>query len=97
MQALSRTLKSRINYSIKWIASSSTNLSARRSGAISIWQHEKEKTMKSTNRTDDGLDIPEILKISAERRMQAWIEYDQRQRTPEAVIRREQQLEDIAA
>jgi hypothetical protein len=53
--------------------------------------------MKSTNRTDDGLDIPEILKISAERRMQAWIEYDQRQRTPEAVIRREQQLEDIAA
>ena len=58
---------------------------------------KKEKTMNSTNRTDDGLDIPEFLKISAERRKQAWIEYDNRQRTPEAVIGREQQPEDIAA
>jgi hypothetical protein len=27
---------------------------------------------------DDGLDIPEFLKISAERRQQAWIEFDAR-------------------
>jgi hypothetical protein len=53
--------------------------------------------MNSTNRTDDGLDIPEFLKISAERRKQAWIEYDRRQSTPEAVLRREQEPEDIAA
>jgi hypothetical protein len=58
---------------------------------------ENEKTMNSTNRADDRLDIPEFLKISAKRRKQAWIEYDQRQRTPEAVIRRQQQPEDIAA
>jgi hypothetical protein len=53
--------------------------------------------MNSTNGGDDGLDIPAFLKISAERRKQAWIEYDRRQHTPERVIHRQQQPQDIAA
>jgi len=39
---------------------------------------------------DDGLDIPEFLKLSAERRQKAWEEYDRRRmqtpRTAESVV-----------
>src|SRR5262249_53874917 len=33
---------------------------------------------QADDRADDGLDIPEFLKISAERRKQAWLEFDAR-------------------
>jgi hypothetical protein len=33
---------------------------------------------QADDQADDGLDIPEFLKISAERRKQAWLEFDAR-------------------
>jgi hypothetical protein len=53
--------------------------------------------MNSTNREDDGFDISKFLKISQERRKQAWIQYDERQRKPEPLRKQPQEFDDLAA
>jgi hypothetical protein len=41
-------------------------------------RNTKSESNPQAELADDGLDIPEFLKISAERRKQAWIEFDAR-------------------
>jgi len=40
-----------------------------------------EANRQADDKADDGLDIPDLLKISAERRKQAWREFDARHRS----------------